>query len=294
MTILWSAVLLACAVQDDSSARKHEWKKVFSAIGDDLRAVSFVDATTGYILGHNGSLQRTTDGGLTWTVRRQGDRAHGARGWEHVWFKDGKQGWIAECDDCGTGGPGAMQILMTKDGGATWARNSDGSGDKLWDWSRFTSRTGETWIRDHFERVYAELPDAKSTTGARRHPSLEELNLLKPEYEDVAFADLDRGALVGGENGKPFLLVTDDGGRSWSRRAVPGLEGNAISRVSMTSLREIRILGENRTAIWASRDGGLTWTREWKGGEIAELCFPARDFGFAIGKNGLILRYAAR
>ncbi len=40
--------------------------------GNDLRGASFVDATTGTVVGYYGTIVRTTDGGNSWTIQTSG------------------------------------------------------------------------------------------------------------------------------------------------------------------------------------------------------------------------------
>src|SRR5438874_5907332 len=63
--------------------------------GNNLRGASFVDANTGTVVGENGTIVRTTDGGNTWTIQASGttqtlwavsftDANHGTRSEEHT------------------------------------------------------------------------------------------------------------------------------------------------------------------------------------------------------------------
>jgi photosystem II stability/assembly factor-like uncharacterized protein len=298
MIVLRILAVLALLQDDSSLAKKPAWTKIESPCGDELQALSFVDSTTGYILSRNGWLLRTSDGGATWKVRRQGVRAKGSRGFEHVWFTDERTGWIVECEECGNGGPAFFREFKTEDGGERWTKAPPPLDihDKLYYWRRFKVRTGESWVRTHDDHVSTSGPGRDATTIANFHPALKDFGkMFDTHYNDVSFADQDHGALAGRSLTGALLLLTEDAGRTWSRRTIPGVRAPSFSGVWMHHPREIRLAAGG--TIWASRDGGLTWTVEWRGvagEEIDELLFLERDFGFAIGKGGLILRYSAR
>ena len=72
-----------------------------------LEGVQFFDASHGVIVGHDGVILTTANGGQTWALRPSGtgETLYG------VEFSDATYGWAS-------GTNGAM--LMTRDGGQTW------------------------------------------------------------------------------------------------------------------------------------------------------------------------------
>src|SRR5258708_22366735 len=89
--------------------------------GTTLRAVCFVDATTGTAVGDYGTILRTTDGGATWTLQTSGTTSIGLSG---VSFVDANTGTAV-------GAPYPVgsfaTILRTTDGGATWTPQMSGA-----------------------------------------------------------------------------------------------------------------------------------------------------------------------
>lgn len=76
--------------------------------GVTLNSAFFVDADTGWAVGSMGSILKTVDGGVTWSLQH----VHGHYYWlRSVFFVDASTGWAA-----GTNG----LILRTTDGGSTW------------------------------------------------------------------------------------------------------------------------------------------------------------------------------
>jgi len=91
------------------------WQRMNIGEGTDsdfrARSITFMDADRGLLVGHHGSIRRTTDGGRTWEKARvSGDL--GSRVLSAVEFIDADTGWIVGED--GT-------LLESVDGGRSWA-----------------------------------------------------------------------------------------------------------------------------------------------------------------------------
>ena len=86
--------------------------------GNDLAAVSFIDAGRGWSVGDLGTILVTSDGGATWDAQRSGTTNH----LNAVSFTDAAHGWAV--GDLGT-------ILVTSDGGATWGAQDSGVWQRL-------------------------------------------------------------------------------------------------------------------------------------------------------------------
>ncbi len=92
------------------------WFLVITSIVTDLWDIFFVDANTGWITGNLGTIAKTVDGGLTWTVQYPGLTST----LRAISFVDAQTGWIV-------GNKGI--ILHTNDGGITWHKQFQGSAD---------------------------------------------------------------------------------------------------------------------------------------------------------------------
>jgi len=132
-------------VYSDDSGRN--WRQADVPVSSDLVAVTFANVTTGWAVGHDGVVLRSTDGGQSWTTqldgRRVGEmmvryyqreaaalaaddpkragllvdeaRRFEAQGAENpfldVWFRDASEGFVV----------GAFGLVLhTNDGGITW------------------------------------------------------------------------------------------------------------------------------------------------------------------------------
>src|SRR5438270_11745259 len=138
--------------------------------GNNLRGASFVDANTGTVVGENGTIVRTTDGGNTWTIQASGttqtlwavsftDANHGTAVGEAgtiVGTTDGGDHWVTQpsgttfqlrgvsYSDTNNGAAvgDSGTILRTTDGGNTWDPQSSGTANTLFGVSFVDTNTG--------------------------------------------------------------------------------------------------------------------------------------------------------
>lgn len=149
------------------------------------RAIRFLDAQVGWLVGMHGVLMYTEDGGFNWehatTPLGDGERPN----FEDVYFADTRHGWVV-----GEGGT----ILATVDGGDTWVRQDTG------------------------------VPDARPAPKPERMQRSGKVELVDTgdrtpglTLSSVRFVDARRGWVAGhyAGLGRSLILRTDDGGASW-------------------------------------------------------------------------------
>jgi photosystem II stability/assembly factor-like uncharacterized protein len=79
-------------------------------VSSTLTAVSFVDASTGWAVGHWGAILKTGDGGESWQLQRSDDKVD--QPLFSLYFKNPQEGWAV----------GLWSLMLhTSDGGATWS-----------------------------------------------------------------------------------------------------------------------------------------------------------------------------
>jgi photosystem II stability/assembly factor-like uncharacterized protein len=226
------------------------WVSLSSPAAPLLIDVFAVDADHAWAVGYSGTIVATADGGRTWQKQASGttNRLSG------VWFTDSLHGWIV-------GGGLNMEprvFLATSDGGSNWQAVDSPAVD------RFTVLT------------HVQFTDA--THG---------------------FAFGGDGALHHGFGGN--LLVTDDGGDTWTPRSLeahdPGVSlPDLISDVWFTDAQHGWAVGDRYDtatyrsrwgAIWATKDGGRTWTDQSPGleGRFNAVCFANAQHGWAVGHD---------
>jgi photosystem II stability/assembly factor-like uncharacterized protein len=94
------------------------WTRITIPASSTLTGLHFADALNGWVVGYDGTILRSTDGGLTWSPQPAPNP--GSPGFlDAVYFTDATTGWAV-------GGEGT--ILNTSNGGAAWATEAVGSG----------------------------------------------------------------------------------------------------------------------------------------------------------------------
>jgi photosystem II stability/assembly factor-like uncharacterized protein len=195
-----------------------DWAVQSSGTTATLRGLSFITTAEGWVVGDDGTILHTTDGGTTWTPQSSGTRASlGA-----VSFGDGLQGFV--------GGDAGM-ILSTVDGGKTWARQTfvlpETGTAPFFQEARFVDGS-----RGVFAGFSADGDTLLTTSdgGGTWSPH----RLAKPPAALLGLAMGDAvhycGVGMGG-----FIVVSDDGGLSWSRLPSPtGADLHGVSFVNPT------------------------------------------------------------
>lgn len=253
------------------------------------------------VVGYGGKIIETTNGGRTWQRLESGvDDALFS-----VYFADDEHGWV-------TGQDGL--ILHTTDGGKTWRKQEsnavftelDGStnlaylfsitgldAERLWavgDRSMLVRTTdgGATWTSSQV-KMQADLSGGEGMAAA------------DPVFYDVAFADADRGWIVG-EFGK--IMSTRDGGATWAEQNRSLLEGTGFfDPLDLPSLFGVFVIDPNHVVasgleghVARTMDGGEVWGYDESDVEIP-LLDPLFDLvqlpdgtGWAVGAAGEVMR----
>ncbi len=229
-----------------------------------LSDVFFLNENTGWVVGGDLAFY-TTDGGTTWNAASLPALADGLQ-LNGVHFSDATSG-LAVGGDPGEEGdewtdpvpPSAGFILRSDDGGQSWQMAVDGYAGSLW--RVWVADSQNAWAVGGGEAgLILHSSNGGSSWGQQTVPSG---GYGPADYvADVAFADSQNGYAVGniGE-GNPMVLVTEDGGSSWSvdasyEQAFEGLTGmDQFAKYSM----------------------------------LVALSFPQKGRGMVSGKNALVV-----
>lgn len=190
----------------------------------DLYSVQFIDREKGFVVGDQGLILASTDGGVSW---RQQDSKTAAQLF-HLSVR-GKHGWVV-----GSGGT----ILHTDDAGANW----------------YPQRSGAD--RD--------------------------LNRVSMVTDEIGFITGDKGV----------LLRTDNGGATWTQTQLQ--TDQPLFGISFVDKKTGWVVGYGGI-ITRTYDGGRSWIQQESGtsGDLFAVMLR-KNRGFAIGRDGLVLRYFER
>ena len=233
-------------------------------------AASFVDEHTGWLVGTNGVILATKDGGQHWQHQTSGTDRHLLA----VMFINERHGWIA--------GEGAV-VLHTEDGGATWIKQDNFIGFDPQD-------TTPEYL------MLSSIAFADTTHGWITGSGW------------VRTVDAGGGVSHGGRS-KDLIFTTEDGGRNWQVREWTEDQGTVhrptngkagffrTQRVPGEDTVAVNFLNETRAwavgrkgIVYASVDGGQTWTPGFQAARsLINVCFADQQSGWAIGEYGVII-----
>lgn len=208
-------------------------------------------------------LQRTTDGGRTWTPQIHGEIA-GIR------FASATRGWVAFDD---TPSPGSVEVRETSDGGTTWRvalRTASGNAMSL-----DAASISTAWLLTRDGAYCTSSSCARYALFRTDNGGLNWSNLGNPKdftqgcsgghLAAPLFASAQRGWLglnlgAGGANvGPGGVLKSEDGGRTWRCATTPP----NISLISAADPLDVWAAAEDRTsqstALYTTEDAGITW-----------------------------------
>ncbi len=275
-----------------------------SAARLDFRDVDAIDTRTAYALsignGPSSRIYKTIDGGAHWTLQFKNEDPKGF--YDAMSFWDADHGLVI-----GDGIDNKFQILMTADGGKTWAKIPDaalppatgnegafaGSGTNI-----AVSGSSHAWIGANGggkSRVLHTADRGKTWTIAETPIVANDSTGIF----SVAFRDTRNGIAVGGDyrkekDGVDNAAITSDGGKTWTLVKVSGFR-SVVHFVPGT--RNSAIAVGPQGADW-SDDGGKTWT-------AMEIPPPATGWhtlslarsgktGFAAGGRGAVAKLALK
>ncbi|MCY4402847.1 MAG: YCF48-related protein [Candidatus Poribacteria bacterium] len=229
-----------------------------------LQDVYFMDNLNGLVVGNNGLMLETADGGKTWKKKEVNMRPPGAGTGQ----RPGGGGPPA-----GFGGGGSVTLyniyfVNEKVGFITGARGT----------ILKTEDSGKTW-----NRKIARSGAAEQNTNRRRGGIRANLMGIQMVSETVGF-------IAGSEN---TILKTTDGGETWigsSERARVGETRNNLENILFVSPTTGWVIGSYGTLLHTT-DGGETWEKRNAGVDhnLFGIHFFNDKIGWICGQEGLIL-----
>jgi photosystem II stability/assembly factor-like uncharacterized protein len=233
-------------------------------------SLHFTDKLTGWAVGRDATLLKTTNGGEEWT-RITGweeilglpvESSTGNFGLRDVFFLNADNGWMIG-NFYGRGSSSIGGLFVTSDGGKSW------------------------------KQAPLNLPDSSS----RPTPG---------ELHSVRFSDVNTGTVAGemydGDGRFFFVLHTRDGGRTWEQHRTPSRATHSTRFIDLSNgWSAASAPREGSAAIYDTTlirtdNGGRTWQNDFiaRGGQIRNLFFLSPTKGWAVGDHGVILCYEER
>lgn len=293
-----------------------QWHPLATGVTNDLYSVYFLDDDTGYVVGDNGTILKTTDGGTHWTLQNSGV----TNNLFSVHFLSNNSGFAI--GDSGI-------LLNTLDGGETWiskyisqrylsditfTNNRIGfivgnnsilrSADDGNNWTFCTSVAGG----------YISFPDAntgyefscsglkKTIDGGITWTFINSNNCLptEPMFNDIFFSDKNTGYIVGGGDHYGLITKTTDGGISWNTMGngsgigvLDGIFYSVFFISNDTGYSVGQMLGyKGLTGTVVNTTDGANWEIQSYSltDRLYSVFFSSKKIGYSVGKNGVILK----
>jgi len=205
------------------------WQQQSSPVNVMLTGITMLDASNGWVVGHDAVILNTTDGGVTWAVKFQ--EADLETPLFDIWFENAQHGIAV----------GAYGLIQeTKDGGATWEeRRITEDEPHLY---TITASNGALFAVGEMGGIFKSADNGASWTA------------LKSPYDGTFFGALalkDGGLLLYGLRGN--LFRSDDGGASWTalptgtETSLTGAAQRADGSVVVVGLSGTILKGDGRT-----------------------------------------------
>ena len=270
-----SKLLLILAITILSQTVNAEWIKQEANSLAWFRDVYFLDHRKGWIVGSDGVMLTTVDGGSNWTYAKKFTTDTLAQ----IYFENESAGWLLCQRNIYARGTQALSyVLRTDDGGESWKKVEfpDGRRERVTkllfhDDGRATA-FGEGGVFYRLKQDRIEW--AKSVTGLR-------FLLL-----DGVFANDTYGAIVGAAG---TILFTDDGGLSWEKATLIGDQDTKFNAVDLAKKGgwavgpKGRIFRSVGVRVWRQVNSGVSV-------DLNDVYFTSPTDGWAVGDNGVIIR----
>lgn len=255
-------LFLTLMISFNSLTQSKKWSNMNVILsGNDLRDIKFVDSIKGYVVGKNGQIFKTDNGGLNWSNINSGVSDF----LMSINFPSKSIGYIATF-----GGSG---LLKTENGGDNWNNISIGK----------NSTTGVYFTSVDTGYVCAGGGDIyKTENGGENWQSL--VSGVTNSLWKIKFIDSKIGFCVG-EGGR--ILKTTNSGNTWS------ILNSGVS-YRLQSVFFINndigfVVGDNGT-ILKTENGGATWLKQNYGGNdwLFDVYFLDTQLGYICGNANLM------
>jgi photosystem II stability/assembly factor-like uncharacterized protein len=253
-----------------------EWIKQNTKSLSWFKDVFFVDPQKGWVVGSDGVMMSTNDGGRTWVRSAK----FTTDGFVQIYFTSEATGWLlCERDTFARGSKAASYLRKTIDGGRTWesVEFDDGGRYRI---TRLAFSKDGTGIAFGEAGVFYKLQE--DGTSWKKFPSSVHFLLL-----GGAFSDGVDGALVGAAG---TIVYTENSGMAWGRASILGDVDTRFNSVYFSGGGAWAVGTKGR--IFHATGGGRLWRQVDSGttADLNDVCFTSDVHGWAVGDHGTIIR----
>lgn len=271
--ILIAAILILFGYQTVNA----EWIKQNTNSFAWYKDIFFLDNQKGWIVGTDGVINWTTDGGVTWTQGKKFTTDTLVQ----VYFANEMNGWLlCERNVYARGNNPTSYLRRTTDGGRTWEKVEFQDGGRERVTKLFFNMDG---VGAAFGEggIFYKL-DEDGASWKKTQTSIHYLLL------DAAYANDKVGAIVGTGG---TILFTEDSGYTWEKATLLGDTDTRFNAVYFYGDRGAWAVG-TRGRIFHSNGGGRLWRQQESTvtANLNDVYFTSATNGWAVGDNGIIVR----
>ena len=241
----------------------------------ELQDVHCINQKQAWLVGRNGLILHTTDGGKTWIKKEI--NTENPVDFLRVYFRGNKLGFITGTSLARRGG---AILFITQDGGSTWESIIPGVRSYL---------TG-IWMIDNqvgfmvgANNAYLQTTDGgKTWKGKAERVAAGE---TRQNLWAISFSSPTKGWIVGSYGS---IQHTVDGGQNWEDQD-SGVSNN-LKAIAFVNEKTGWIAGQEGV-ILHTNDGGITWTKQKTNSynNLNDIIFVNEDTGWVAGDFGTIL-----
>lgn len=198
------------------------------------RDVYFTDANTGYAVGDQGIIYKTTDAGAIWLPQNSGTTEN----FYGVQFTDANTGYVISQN--------SSSIFKTTNAGQSWNRINSNSNNYYQRYAQFFTSSSTGWTVGSLGKI------EKTTDGGENWTA--QSSGINQNLRKVVFIDANTGWIVG-DNGT--ILKTTDGGQNWASQSSGTTQG--LNAVQFINASEGWAVGRDATFL-KTTNGGSSWT----------------------------------
>lgn len=260
-TVLLSIVISLSAFSQST------WEQLNSGTTAELRDIYFTSALTGFAVGANGTILKTTNGGEGWIAKSSGTTAL----LYTVFFYTPTLGFVGGSD---------ATVRKTTDGGETWLSSNTGIIGQPIRSIYFTSENVGYAVGGISNNGYINITtNGGSTWTQQTNP------IPVSFYYSVKFIDNQIGYICGYASA---ILKTTNGGTNWVNQTVT-TTSYLWSNYFLTANTGFTV-GDIGTII-KTTNGGANWSPQTSGttNALNDIIFTNELNGWAVGGNGTIL-----
>ena len=242
-----------------------------------FRDVFFLDQNNGWIVGGDGLLISTADGGAHWvqTPKFTTDNI------VQVHFTTASNGWLlCERNVFNRGNEPVSYLRHTTDGGRTWEKiDFEGAGRERVTKLLF-GKNGSARAFGEGGLFYKLQEDG---TTWKRYKTAVHFVLL-----DGMYADETIGAIVGAGG---TILFSEDTGLTWEKATLLGDRDTKFNAVYFAPQKGAWAVG-NKGRIFRSNGGARLWRQQQSTvtANLNDVYFTSQMTGWAVGDNGIIVQ----